>query len=267
MSKLEQGPPAWWLPDGVDGALWSYAAETSLAKEDATYFADHSLCVHDIAIVGQQFAAAGRLVDLGCGSGRALLEFAGRGFSVVGVDLSQSMLEAARSNALRLGVGAGLVRGNLCRLGFLPQGYFDYALLLFSTLGMVRGRASRRRALVEAAGIVRAGGWLAIHAHNVLNNRKSLSSLVWLLGDSARWVARRANAGDRPMTYRGIRNLVVHQYRWGELKSDLSAAGWRVAEVVPLDAVDAGRTVSGPFAKLRAGGWLVFAQRKAAKSS
>jgi len=43
----------------------------------------------------------------------------------------------------------------------MPDESFDYAISMFSTLGMIRGRASRRRALAEACRILRPGGRMA----------------------------------------------------------------------------------------------------------
>ena len=65
------------------------------------------------------------------------------------------------------------------------------------------------------------------------------------------------------MTYRGIPGMKVHLYRWGELKSELSAAGFKIAEVLPLDEVSAVPIKAPWFAQsFRAGGWIVFAVRQ-----
>jgi hypothetical protein len=62
------------------------------------------------------------------------------------------------------------------------------------------------------------------------------------------------------MSYRGIENLEVHLYRWGELKRDLTSAGFRIDEVIPLDGTTATPIRRPRLAHaLRAGGWLVFA--------
>jgi hypothetical protein len=66
------------------------------------------------------------------------------------------------------------------------------------------------------------------------------------------------------MTYRGIPNLVVHQYRLSELRADLAACGWRIASLLPLDAATA-EVVRGPRAwvRFRCGGWFLEARRRA----
>src|SRR5205823_4244519 len=83
------------------------------------------------------FDRPGRLIDLGCGTGRLLLPFVRRGYAVLGVDLSEAMLQVAGAKAAAAGVDVPLLRANLVELNGLADESFDYAACLFSTLGMV----------------------------------------------------------------------------------------------------------------------------------
>jgi SAM-dependent methyltransferase len=255
-------PPAWRLPDGVDAGLWEYAHTPRLAAEEDDYFANHPLFRMDPRALEQRFVIPGRLVDLGCGTGRHAIRFARRGFAVTAVDLSRSMLE--RVGLKVRGEALDLVRcqANLCRLGCFPDKSFDYALSMFSTLGMIRGRASRRRALEEAARILRPGGRLAVHVHNLWLNLRNPAGRAWLRAQALESLFQGRELGDREMTYRGITGMRVHLYRWGELKRELRAAGFRIEEVLPQDAVFAAPIPAPWFAHgFRAGGWIVFASR------
>ena len=252
-------PPSWRLPEGVNPSLWEYTHTPRLAAEEDAYFAGHPLFEADALALDERFVAPGRLVDLGCGVGR---HFARRGFSVASVDLSRPMLELVNRKAEHEGTSLLTVEANLCRLGCFPDGCFDYALSMFSTLGMIRGRDSRRRAVREAGRILRPGGRLALHAHNLWLNVRNPQGRRWLIGQIGRILARKENAGDRRMTYRGIHGMEVHLYRWGELRRELRGGGFRIDEVIPLDEVTA-RPIPNPrlFPSLRAGGWIVFATR------
>jgi SAM-dependent methyltransferase len=190
------------------------------------------------------------------------LEFARRGFSSMAVELSGSMLRKVAEKARAEGLSVGLLRANLCRLGCLPDGSFDYATSLFSTVGMIRGAPARRRALVEAARILRPGGRLAFHAHNLWLNARVKGARMWLLQHLLRTIARDPEAGDRTMTYRGIPRMQVHLYRWPELRRDIRHAGLRIDEVIPLNA--RAETTSRPWLlpSLRADGWLIFASKR-----
>jgi len=256
-------PPGWRLPDGVDAPLWEYAHTSRLAAEEDDYFADHPLFRADQRALDERFVVPGRLVDLGCGTGRHAIRFARKGFSVAAVDLSRPMLERVGFKVRAEEIDLVRIQANLCRLGCFPDRSFDYALSMFSTLGMIRRRASRRRALAEAGRIVRPGGRIAVHAHNLWLNLRNGPGRKWLLTQAVRALFHRGELGDRQMTYRGMAGMRVHLYRFSELKGELRAAGFRIDEVLPLDQVSAAPIAAPWFAHgLRAGGWIVFARRR-----
>jgi SAM-dependent methyltransferase len=255
-------PPAWRLPDGVDAPLWQYTHTPRLAADEDAYFEGHPLFQADRQALEERFTVPGRLVDLGCGAGRHSIRFAGRGFEVTAVDLSRSMLHVVGLKAAEAGVDLLRVQANLCGLGCLPDQTFDYAISMFSTLGMIRGRASRRRALAEARRILRPGGLFAFHVHNLWLNLRDPQGRRWLLGHAAKVLTRRDPLGDRRMDYRGINGMYVHLYRWGELKRELRSAGLRIDLVIPLDEVSAAPIRTPWLApSIRAGGWIVFTKR------
>lgn len=256
--------PDWALPRGVDRALWNYTVSDELALSDASYFAGHGLMSRDLDMALARFQGTGSVVDLGCGTGRAALAFARLGCNVTAVDLSHPMLCMTRDLASAEHLQLGCVRANVCHLRCFAEGTFDSALMLFSTLGMIRGRSCRRLALAEAGRVVRAGGRLAVHAHNYWFNRSNSQGRRWLVADIVARFARRVEGGDRPMFYRGVPNLIVHQYRWQELKSDLTASGWCIDEVLALDPD--GAWLRGVRSVTRTSGWLIFASRRAVPS-
>jgi SAM-dependent methyltransferase len=255
-------PPAWRLPEGVNAPLWEYAHTDWLAESEDSYFLDHPMFREDVRRVTERLRDPAPLVDLGSGVGRMALEFARRGFPVVAVDLSHAMLRKVRQKARAERLAVACVEANLCRLGCFPEGMFTYALSMFSTLGMIRGRAARRRALGETARVLRPGGRLALHAHNLWLNLASGQGRAWLFGQGWKALRRDPDAGDRRMTYRGIPNMEVHLYRWPELRRELTAAGFRIDEVLPIHTATA-LPLAHPWLlrDLRAGGWFVFATR------
>jgi len=260
--NVSRMPPAWRLPEGVDAPLWQYTHTPRLAAEEDAYFAGHPLFQADARALDDRFSVPGRLVDLGCGAGRHAIRFARRGFAVVAVDLSRPMLEMVGVKAQDAGVRLLRVEANLCRLGCFPDRVFDYALSMFSTLGMIRGRTARRRALAEACRILRPGGRLALHAHNLWLNLRDRQGRAWLLGQACQALWPRHELGERRMTYRGIPGMRVHLYRWAELRRELRRAGFRIDEVLPLDEVSS-EPIAAPWLahSLRAGGWIVFASK------
>jgi SAM-dependent methyltransferase len=251
------------MPQGVDPPLWEYTHTPRLAAEEEAYFADHPMFEVDSRVLDARFVDPGRIVDLGCGTGRHALRFAARGFSVTAIDLARPMLEMVSLRAGELGQDILCVEANLCRLGCFSDQSFDYALSMFSTLGMIRGPESRRRALGEAARILKRGGRLALHAHNFWLNLRDPQGRKWLLSQVSQFVRDRSLFGDRRMTYRGIHGMRVHLYRWGELRGALGSAGFLIDEVVALDEVSAKPIQRAWLAHgFRAGGWIVFCRRR-----
>ncbi len=57
--------------------------------------------------------AGGRVLELGCGSGRLTIPIAQRGIEIIGADLSKPMLNAARAKALRTGVEVQFVEADM----------------------------------------------------------------------------------------------------------------------------------------------------------
>jgi SAM-dependent methyltransferase len=246
----------------VNASLWQYAHTRRLADEEDAFFENHPLFEADSRALDARFVERGPLVDLGCGTGRHALRFAARGFPVAAVDLSPALLGKVGEKAWRERVDVLRVRANLCDLRCFPDASFAYALLMFSTLGMIRGREARAQALAETCRILRPGGRLALHAHNLWLNLRDPQGCVWLLSQVIPALRRSPDLGDRRMTYRGIPRMEVHLYRWGELKSELEGAGFRIEEVLAIDRVHA-RPIGMPwlFPAIRAGGWIVFLRR------
>lgn len=71
---------------------------------------------------------ATRILDIGCGTGRHSIELARRGYSVVGIDLSESMLDKARAKARAAGVVVDYRQADARELSFHAE--FDLAMML-----------------------------------------------------------------------------------------------------------------------------------------
>src|SRR5215211_6974433 len=91
--------PDWQLPPGVDRGLWDYLRAADMVGGYDEQMRASPLAATDVAFCDFIFRDPGRLIDLGCGTGRLCAHFATRGFECVGVDLSDEMLAKARENA------------------------------------------------------------------------------------------------------------------------------------------------------------------------
>lgn len=243
--------PDWQLPAGVDRGLWDYLHAADMVAGYDEQVRGSPLAGADVAFCEGAFPAPGRLLDLGCGTGRLCAHFAAKGFACVGVDLSDEMLAAARAHV----PAATFVRANLVELVEPPGGPFDWAACLFSTLGMVRGAGPRARVLANARAALRPGGAFVLHAHNRyfrgLGARRVLRERLKALVGAP-------SAGDlaMPQAYGGA-PLTLHHFARGELLRALAGAGFAVEEVRAIGTDGAPARGAGTY------GWLVRARRPA----
>jgi ubiquinone/menaquinone biosynthesis C-methylase UbiE len=68
------------------------------------------------------------ILDLGCGTGRHSIELAKRGYTVTGLDLSESQLERAREKAKNQEIEVKFIQGDARNLSFHNQ--FDLVIML-----------------------------------------------------------------------------------------------------------------------------------------
>jgi SAM-dependent methyltransferase len=257
--------PDWQLPRGVSRGLWDYLHDPDIACGYDASLASSSLAGVDVAFCQRIFDRPGRLVDLGCGTGRLLVPFARRGYWVLGVDLSEEMLKQAAGKADAAGVQIHRLQANLVDLAGLADRSFDYAACLFSTLGMIAGDAERQQALKHVYRILRPGGKFVLHVHNRWFDLWTWQGRKWLIEDLVRSVLLRQGSGDRLMpVHQGIVGLSLHLFRRREIVGLLRDAGFRIREIRPVSLQRDGRLILPalwPWA--RAYGYLIAAERDA----
>jgi len=256
-------PPDWQLPPGVSRGLWDYLHDAGVAHNYDAALA-HSWLFHtDMAFVEKHCPPGGRLIDLGCGTGRLLVAFARRGHFVLGVDLSAEMLKVARAKAKAEGVSVRLLRANLTDLGCLAPESFACAACLFSTLGMVAGAEQRRNVVRHAFRLLRPGGRFVLHVHNRWFNFWNPQGRRWLVRNTLGALLGRVVAGDCLMpVHQGIANLTLHLFTRREAIGLLTQVGFRVLEVKPL-SLRPHSELPRPwwFGWVRAYGYLLAAER------
>jgi SAM-dependent methyltransferase len=257
-------PPAdWQLPPGVSREVWDYLHDSTLARTYDESLAGAPLLDLDLKFVERHLATPGSVIDLGCGTGRAAVPLAQRGFRVTAVDLSEPMLRVAGEKAAAAGVTVHRLKANIVALDGLRDGTFDAALCLFSTLGMVAAPDARRRAVAEAYRLLRPGGMFVLHVHNRWHHGRTKTGRRWLARDLWCSVRGRPDAGDWHMEHHsGQTGWAMHLFTRREVVALLRWAGFAVVEVLPVGLEPDGR-LRRPWllGGLRAYGFLVAARR------
>jgi SAM-dependent methyltransferase len=103
--------------------------------------------------------SGGRVLELACGSGRLTIPIAQSGIEIVGVDLSKSMLDAARAKALRAGLDVRFLEADM--RDFNLPGIFSAIFIpgnsllhLFTPKDLMQCLASVRRHLAPGGRLI-----------------------------------------------------------------------------------------------------------------
>lgn len=259
MLQDSQRRPSWQLPPGVTRGMWDYAQADHIAQDYDDYFALNRLFEFDEQVLAKYFTRPGLVFDLGCGTGRALMPLARRGFRGLAIDLSAEMLAVVGAKAAEENLPIDRLLANLVELDCLADNSADYCISLFSTLGMIHGQRNRDRALAHVRRLLKPGGVFVLHVHNYWYNLYDPGGPWWLLKNLLRATVRRdIEAGDKFFDYRRIPNMFLHVFRRRELVRALTQAGFKIRELIPLDP-RRHRALRWPklFSNLRANGWIV----------
>ena len=269
--NVRSKPPQWRRPQGVAAGTWDYVHERSIADRYDRFVEDTPLCELDLNVLGTLFPLAKAkesspeiLLDLGCGSGRASIFLANRGYEVVSIDLSQAMLSVAARKAGALSSGRLMpLRANLVQLDCLQDSIANHAFCLFSTLGMIQGRSNRRAMLTHVTRLIQPDGRLLIHVHNRWAAVRERRGIVRLLKS---WIQSRRNPqfefGDHCYAYRGIESMFMHRFSRSEVVDDLKQTGWEIERVLSI-SIDGSKSYDAtPWNSIAAGGFFVIGRRR-----
>ena len=105
-----------------------------------------------------------RVLDLCCGQGRHLIDLARRGYDVVGLDLSEYMLEGCRTAAAAEGINPVLVHADMRQIGFSAE--FDAVINMFTAFGYLETENEDQKVINAASLALKGGGSLLLDLMN-----------------------------------------------------------------------------------------------------
>lgn len=245
-----------------------YATDPQVAREYDNDFAECELFVLDTLLLEQWLTPPGRLIDLGCGTGRHVTFFAERGFDVTGVDLSEGMLAETERKLRKIGRQAKLLKMDLSAFSSevsreLPAricpGSFDYAICMFSTLGLIFGQEGRLQFLRAVRQSLKPGGQFILHVHNYGYNVWGLEGWRFLISNALLTLARQVELGDKYLWYHRRWKMYLHVFRHREILGLLRQAGFGIRDVQALNSRRNGFLRPSPWQCLLANGYIIRA--------
>ena len=223
----------------------------------------------------QRLAAAqeGRVLELGCGTGRITLPVARAGARIVGVDRSAEMLARLRKRLrrARLAGGATAVRGDIRHLPFRKRAGFSLVMAPYGILQSLTKERDLKATLASVHGLLPRGGMFVVDLVPDLprwaeyDRRTSLAgsargARLRLVESVRQDVKRRLTIFDQEYIQRKGRERVVHRFSLTfrtlsvrQMTRRLEAAGFEIRAVL-------GDYNGGPW-DTRSDAWVIVAAK------
>jgi len=225
----------------------------------------------------QRLAAAqtGRVLELGCGTGRIAIPVARAGARLVGIDRSAEMLARGRQRLRRakLATRAVLVRGDIRFLPFRSRPGFELVMAPYGILQSLTRDRDLNATLESVARVLRRGGlfgidlvpdlprWSEYTGRTSLAGRTAGGAKLTLVESVRQDRRRRLTIFDQEYVERRGRTRRVHRFSLTfrtlsvpQMTRRLEAAGFRINAVL-------GDYRGGPWDP-RADVWVILAERR-----
>lgn len=131
-----------------DKVFGNYSAYYDLLYRDKDYVSEAG---YVDSLLKEAMPEAQSVADFGCGTARHAIELARMGYSVIGVELSETMVSAARENIAKAGM-SGAVTLQCCDITTVDTGMkYDAVVALFHVMGYLSDNATFLKGLSSAA--------------------------------------------------------------------------------------------------------------------
>lgn len=218
-------------------------------------------------------AQAGRVLELGCGTGRLTLPVARAGADIVGIDQSAEMLARGYQRLRRARRQVQLVRGDIRHLPFRRRSGFSLVMAPYGMLQSLTREKDLTSTLASVAGVLPRGGlfvidlvpdlprWSEYEGRTSLAGKKGRSTSLTLVESVRQDRKKRLTVFDQAYIERRGRDKRVHRFSLTfrtlsvpQMTRRLESAGFRIDAVL-------GDYRGGPWDE-RADVWVIVARKR-----
>jgi SAM-dependent methyltransferase len=125
----------------------------------------NGLLVWEKIIARKYFAVPGRLLDIGCGSGREAFALSQMGHKITGIDISEEEIQIANQLSKKLNENIDFRTTDGICLNFATD-HFDYITLWSQVIGNIPRSHNRLAFLKECFRVLRLNGIISVSFHN-----------------------------------------------------------------------------------------------------
>ena len=225
-------------------------------KDEAESLAHFAL---DTKILDRLFAKKGRLLDSTMGRGRHVIHFAQKGFEVSGNDYNIHMVQLVKKDLKEKNLDAALYNLDITNLSKIKNNFFHYVICMYNSLGSVHSKRNRQKAINELARVLKKGGIMAIHVHNMNGDLFNFRNMLWTLsGYFPRGIGM--ERGDYYYRHESLGTTYQHLFTLKEMRQHFKNAGLKIEKEIFLSK-NQDRYCAGLLKHLRSGGFI-FVCRK-----